>query len=94
MTLEENEKTLKAVAKTIGETLAKAVHATGDAIRFVAQYTEELKVAFQGLILLGMASVLAKITQGFYALATAINTATASLKAFNIASACLKRILG
>ena len=92
--LVENEATLKAVAKVIGETLAKAVHATGDAIRFVAQYTEELKVAFQGLILLGLASVLAKITAAFYSLAASIDAATASLKLFNIASAGLRKVLG
>ena len=94
MALAENEKTLKEVAKVIGETLAKAVHATGDAIRFVAQYTEELKIAFQGLILLGVASVIAKITEGFYALATSINVATGSLKLFNLASAGLRKLLG
>ena len=94
LALIENEATLKQVARTIGETLAKAVHAAGDAIRFLSKFTDELILAFQTFILLGVASVVAKITQGFYALATSINAATASLKAFNIASAGLKKILG
>lgn len=82
----DNEKTLQQLAKTIGKTLASAVHGLGDAIRFLSQYADEMILVFQTFILLSLASVIAKITAAFYALAASINTARIALEGLNFAA--------
>ena len=84
--LVDNQKTLKEFAKTLGKILASAVHAVGDAIRFAAEYTEQLKLAFQAFILLGTATVIAKLTSAFYGLATAIKATSVAMEGLNLAA--------
>ena len=82
----DNEKTLQDVAKIIGKTLARAVHAFGDAVRFLIQYTDEMLLVFQAFILLKLASVVAAITNAFYGLAASIKATTIALNGLNFAA--------
>ena len=82
----DNEKTLQDVAKVIGKTLARAVHALGDAIRFLVQFADEMLLVFQAFILLKLASVVAAITNAFYGLAASIKTTTIALNGLNLAA--------
>jgi hypothetical protein len=74
--LEDNQKTIDDIAKSIGEGLSTAVIKAGEAVRFIKDNFELLKA-------LGIAIVVGKIATAFISLATAITTAKGALLAFN-----------
>ena len=74
--LEDNQKTIDDIAKSIGEGLSTAVIKAGEAVRFIKDNFEILKA-------LGIAIVVGKIATAFISLATAITTAKGALLAFN-----------
>jgi len=74
--LQDNQKTIDDIAKSIGEGLSKAVIVTGDAVRFLSENFETIKA-------IGMAVVVGKIATAFLNLATAIGTAKVALLAFS-----------
>ncbi len=73
--LEDNQKTIDDIAKSIGEGLSTAVIKAGEAVRFIKDNFEILKA-------LGIAIVVGKIATAFLNLAVAIGKARIALLAF------------
>ena len=74
--LEDNQKTIDDIAKSIGKGLSTAVIATGEAVRFLADNFEIIKA-------IGIAVIVGKMATAFIGLATAIGTAKTALVAFS-----------
>ena len=74
--LEDNQKTIDDIAKSIGEGLSTAVIKAGEAVRFIKDNFEILKA-------LGIAIVVGKIATAFLNLAKAITTAKLALLSFS-----------
>tara|TARA_B100000212_G_scaffold187539_1_gene141503 strand:+ start:935 stop:3043 length:2109 start_codon:yes stop_codon:yes gene_type:complete len=74
--LEDNQKTIDDIAKSIGEGLSTAVIKAGEAVRFIKDNFEILKA-------LGIAIVVGKIATAFLNLAKAITTAKVALLSFS-----------
>ena len=74
--LEDNQKTIDDIAKSIGEGLSTAVIKAGEAVRFIKDNFELLKA-------LGIAIVVGKIATAFLNLAKAITTAKVALLSFS-----------
>ena len=84
--LQENEKMFKDFAKSIGRTLATAVNAIGDGIRFVKQNIVIFTEAVRVLVGLGLAALTVSAANAFIALAGTIKSATLAMLAFNSAT--------
>ncbi len=74
--LQDNQKTIDDIAKSIGKGLSTAVIATGEAVRFLADNFEIIKA-------IGIAVIVGKMATAFIGLATAIGTAKTALIAFS-----------
>ena len=84
--LQENEKMFKDFAKSIGRTLATAVNAIGDGIRFVKQNIVIFTEAVRVLVGLGLAALTVSAANAFISLAATIKGATLAMLAFNSAT--------
>jgi len=75
--LADNGEQIDKIAKTIGETLGKAVAATADGMKFLAKHSDALLFTLKALVVLKLAKL-------FWAISVAIGAASVQMANFNL----------
>jgi len=81
----ENDKQLKALAKTVGESLARGFENLGKFIKLVIKNFDNIVIAFKSIIALKMVAVVGGIASQFVLLATNLRLAGGAALALNVA---------